>query len=48
MTDKPAGAIAFEAKDMIADIFAEVNELSAPTIKHSTYVVDLIDILPTH
>lgn len=43
MGDKPAGAIAIEAKDMTADLFRECHPKAAKFIKESAYVDDLID-----
>ena len=43
MGDKPAGAIAIEAKDRTADMFAESYPEAAKVIKDSSYVDDLVD-----
>ena len=43
MGDKPAGAIAIEAKDRTADMFAESYPEAAKVIKESSYVDDLVD-----
>lgn len=43
MGDKPAGAIAIEAKDRTADQFSHLNPAAASFIKGSSYVDDLVD-----
>ena len=43
MGDKPAGAIAIEAKDRTADLFKHINPAAAEFIKGSSYVDDLVD-----
>ena len=43
MGDKPAGAIAVEAKDMTAERFSEVSPAAAAIITQSTYVDDIVD-----
>ena len=43
MGDKPAGAIAIEAKDLTADLFQHDQRDAATFIKASAYVDDLVD-----
>ena len=43
MGDKPAGAIAIEAKDLTADLFHDDHPRAATFIKESSYVDDLVD-----
>ena len=43
MGDKPAGAIAIEAKDLMADLFQHDHPDAATFIKASAYVDDLVD-----
>lgn len=43
MGDKPAGAIAVEAKDKTAEMFKDENPTAAEAIIHSSYVDDIID-----
>ena len=43
MGDKPAGAIAIEAKDRTADLFRHVHPKASDFIKDSSYVDDLVD-----
>ena len=43
MGDKPAGAIAIEAKDLTADLFQHDHPDAATFIKASAYVDDLVD-----
>ena len=47
MGDKPAGAIAVEAKDLTAERFKEVSPNAASFIVGSAYVDDLVDSVPT-
>ena len=43
MGDKPAGAIAIEAKDRTADLFRHIHPKASDFIKGSSYVDDLVD-----
>ena len=47
MGDKPAGAIAVEAKDLTAERFKEISPKASSFIVGSAYVDDLIDSVPT-
>ena len=47
MGDKPAGAIAVEAKDMTAERFRDIDPKAADSIVGSSYVDDIVDSVPT-
>ena len=47
MGDKPAGAIAVEAKDMTAERFRHLSPRAADIIVNSSYVDDIVDSVPS-